>query len=214
MGSGSLRSLTINPFCVLLAGKGFLLFLHEFPEQLLYPMRSEDIRVNLAICVELLEKFGKSAGKNVLDYETSILKAKLGYGKGIIMPRKKKEQNASETAASQPVRSGNARWLNVPLSEEHVAQIDSTEYTLEDVGARLLLMATNGWDITIKSDSKSGGHSCFGFIDDPNNTTDRVGLSGWASNPADAAFVFLYKYFNVLGEAIPEGTGTNQRRFR
>lgn len=197
-----------------MAARGFCLYSHIYPEDLLYPMGARDIETNLAICTEILAKFGKSAGKNLLEYETLILEAKLGYGKAKIMPRRVKSNGQEPTPTVSAPRTGQARWINATLSEEHVAAIEGTEISLEDIGARLLHMATLGWDITIKRDDKSGGYSCFGFADDPHSDTGRIGLSGWSSNPTDAAFVFVYKYYDVLGGVIPVVSGDGKRRFR
>lgn len=131
-----------------------------------------------------------------------------------IMPRKAKGSANGEPSGERTVRTGQARWINAPLLDEHVAEIEGAEVTLEDVGARLLSMSALGWDITIKRDDKSGGYSCFGFADDPHTDTGRVGLSGWAGNPTDAALVFVFKYYTVLGGVIPLPTQSGERRFR
>lgn len=213
-GQRALRSLTTNPFCVPSAERGFLLFPHNYPEDVLGHIESSQIATHIRIGHDLLFLFPKSRGRNVCDYETSILKAKLGYEKATIMPRKGKQNEQAADNIKPNIRSGVARWINVPLTDDTLAALEASEYTLEDVGARLLSMASTGWDITIKRDDKSNGFSCFGFCDDPNNNTDRVGLSGWGSNAPDAALVFVFKYFDELGGVIPVGVPTTQRRFR
>lgn len=187
---------------------------HCYPEEFIGSLGANDFSRHLDIVVSIIANFGRAAGKNLFDYETTVLKAKLGYGKAIIMRKKKDEQSSSGGSEKRVVRSSTARWINAPLSDEHVAAIEGAEVTLEDIGARLLNMAILGWDITIKRDDKTDGYSCFGFADDPHSDDGRVGLSGWASNPTDAALVFVYKYFDVLGGLIPIGEGTGKRRFR
>lgn len=190
------------------------MYSREYPEDILHAMHWRDIEVNLPIICEMLGSLPQSRGKNKAEYETSILKAKLAYERAIIMPRKKQPNGNNPPTTTQHNTPITSRWLNVPLSDEHVAFIEGAKVTLEDIGARLLLMCSEGWDITIKRDDKSGGFSCFGFTDNPSVPNDRVGLSGWADNPTDAAFVFVYKYRDVLESVIPVGTDSTKRRFR
>jgi len=168
----------------------------------------------LSISVSILSQFSKSSCRNVGEWEDDILKAKLGYMKGTIMAKRKPTNEPEKQSDKVTERNGVTRWINANLSDDDMAALEGTEYTLESVGSGLLFLASVGWDLTLKRDAKSGGYTAFGFTDDPHSTDGRVGLSGWGSDVTDAAIVLLYKYHNILEKIIPAPNPNQNRRFR
>lgn len=76
------------------AGGDFILLSHCYPEEFIGSLGANDFSRHLDIVVSIIANFGRAAGKNLFDYETTVLKAKLGYGKAIIMRKKRMNKAA------------------------------------------------------------------------------------------------------------------------
>ena len=132
------------------------------------------------------------------------------------MPRKTSKGNDHNASGRETKKEVDlpVSWANVYLDAEDEARIAANDITVENLSAQFLGLAIDGWSTSLKP-ARDGGFQA--TIIAPNNFAvngQRLGISGFSGTPWDAIHSVLYKWYDKLGEQVPETKPTDQRRFR
>lgn len=139
---------------------------------------------------------------NYREFESVMAKSKAPNGKA--------HTQGDETVAKRdPVR-----WINISLTDDDGARLAEISPTIDELSAHFVSLALDGWDISLKRQSKDGSFSATAITDDPHTSGGGVGLSGWSDNPVDALASLLFKIEYKLTEGIPLPSQRPSRRFR
>lgn len=128
------------------------------------------------------------------------------------MARKKNDERmdiSPQGGSRKPVR-----WINVYLQDEDDARLAERGGAPAEVASELLGLLVLWQSLTLKYVPSDDCFMCSIIGDDPHNPEGSVGLSAYAPTPHEAGVVLLYKWFDLLGEQIPEGHAPRSRRYR
>jgi hypothetical protein len=135
-----------------------------------------------------------------------------------VMPRTRRTPTADRPkphVPPQPASDGQIVWCNVKLSDDDIAYLTELGTTFDELGAKLLAVADNGQNFSVKRLTGEQSIMCAitGVCTD--NSGRLMGVSAFSDNVRDATLACLYKFEHLLGGSFgPEHLLSNNIRPR
>jgi hypothetical protein len=128
------------------------------------------------------------------------------------MSRTKGGKNASVTGNGSGAMFEQPVWVNVELTDEHFAAMETLVEHEAELSAGLLALWVSGNDISIKrKDADDFAAFCFGV----NASGTKCGVSAGGASPREAVASLLVKWFDCMDGNWPSAvTPVTKRRFR
>lgn len=158
--------------------------------------------------IAFLEKFPKSSM-----HWNEISAALFKYEGYETMPRKgqkKNEQGTNNFGSGAPLLG----WINVSLMDDDYPEIERIAADRGKLSAGILELAERGCDFGCKWQDNGQSFMAYLIGNVADRETGRVGLSAFASSPADAIGALLYKYFGKLDGTLTSPVTSARPRFR
>jgi hypothetical protein len=129
------------------------------------------------------------------------------------MPKKGRTNATGNSKGTSP-RKGTV-WANVPLTKEDEPAIEELLANLNDLYGELAVLFEQGHDINLSYKPSDDAYVAMVFMDDPDDESRRIGLSGWSSDPHGAVAALLYKLIGVARRDLaPYIASPRTSRFR
>lgn len=140
------------------------------------------------------------AGKSILIYtDVTYIKEKIVNGR---KPKNNVGGNSNGTG-----KSGGFQWLNVPLTDEDIVNLDGSEDDLERLTAAFCGLVSDGYGVSLKFDPKRASYSASIYKPNPDGGGGGMGLSAFSTDLWLALRAVLYKFDDKLGGEFPTDGG-------
>lgn len=149
-------------------------------------------------------------------FSSFIYHAQQWHREIILNGRKPKNNNArvgGGAGQSRPVV-----WINIPLTDEDLSELERAEDSLEYLSCGLLELVGDGLSISAKFQPGRDNYCVSIYRPSDDSGLQSVGVSGFAPQLRDAILVALFRYHSKLGGQFPADPPTGasdqpKRRF-